>query len=62
MVPIFGSGKYITTPIVTDDGQPIEGDAGNFNGSMPNNAGVSDMDVIQWKRSLPQIGLYFVHT
>lgn len=58
MVPIFGSGKFITTPIVSDDGEPVEGEAGNLNGSMPDNVGVTDKEVFQWKRGLSQIGMY----
>lgn len=60
MVPIFGTGKFITTPIVNNDGEPVEGEAGNLNGSMPDTAGVTDKEVIQWKLSLSQIGLYFL--
>lgn len=50
MVPVIGSGKYITTPIITDDGQPIDGS--------PNGAkhDVSDKKVIQWMLFLHQIG------
>lgn len=50
MVPVIGSGKYITTPIVTDDGQPIDG---STNGAKHD---VSDKKVIQWKLFLHQIG------
>ncbi|XP_074359043.1 uncharacterized protein LOC141698269 isoform X1 [Apium graveolens] len=62
MVSIFGSGKFITTPIVNNDGEPVEGEAGNLNGSMPDNAGVTEKEVIQWKLSLSQIGLDVVRT
>ncbi|XP_063943247.1 uncharacterized protein LOC108208450 isoform X1 [Daucus carota subsp. sativus] len=62
MVPIFGTGKFITTPIVNNDGEPVEGEAGNLNGSMPDTAGVTDKEVIQWKLSLSQIGLDVVRT
>lgn len=58
MVPMFGSGKFITTPIVTEDGEPVEGEEGNLNGPMPDVAGVTDKEVIQWKLSLSQIGSY----
>lgn len=61
MVPMFDSGKFITTPIVTDDGEPVEGEAGNLNGPKPVIAGVTDKEVIQWKLSLSQIGLYSVN-
>ncbi|KAK1356670.1 Rab-GAP TBC domain-containing protein [Heracleum sosnowskyi] len=62
MVSIFGSGKFITTPIVNNEGEPVEGEAGNLNGSMPENAGVTEKEVIQWKLSLSQIGLDVVRT
>lgn len=62
MVPMFDSGKFITTPIVTDEGEPVEGEAGNLNGPMPVIAGVTDKEVIQWKLSLSQIGLDVVRT
>ncbi|KAL8101176.1 uncharacterized protein LOC141683477 isoform X1 [Apium graveolens] len=62
MVPMFDSGKFITTPIVTDDGEPVEGEAGNLNGPKPVMAGVTDKEVIQWKLSLSQIGLDVVRT
>ncbi|XVF81016.1 hypothetical protein PTKIN_Ptkin15bG0122500 [Pterospermum kingtungense] len=51
MVPIIGSGKFITTPIITDDGEPIEVD-----GSLVTSA-FSDKKVTQWMLSLHQIGL-----
>ncbi|XP_024165532.1 TBC1 domain family member 15 isoform X5 [Rosa chinensis] len=56
MVPVIGSGKFITTPLVTDDGDPIDG--------APNGArhDVSDKKVIQWKLFLHQIGLDVVRT
>lgn len=62
MVPMFDSGKFITTPIVTDDGEPVEGEAGNLNGPRPIIAGVTDKEVTQWKLSLSQIGLDVVRT
>lgn len=64
MVPVVGSGKFITTPIVTDDGQPIEGAEGaQGNGSL-NNSGDPALEkkVIKWKQVLPQIGLDVVRT
>ncbi|ONH93237.1 hypothetical protein PRUPE_8G220800 [Prunus persica] len=64
MVPVIGSGKFLTTPIITDDGQPIEESA---NGNISNNGGdanhaTSDKKVIQWKLFLHQIGLDVVRT
>ncbi|XVE72903.1 hypothetical protein DITRI_Ditri11bG0075500 [Diplodiscus trichospermus] len=56
MVPIIGSGTFITTPIITDDGQPIE-----VEGSQVASA-VSDKKVAQWMLSLHQIGLDVVRT
>ncbi|BFG42932.1 TBC1 domain family member 15 isoform X1 [Prunus yedoensis var. nudiflora] len=64
MVPVIGSGKFLTTPIITDDGQPIEESA---NGNISNNGGDAnhatlDKKVIQWKLFLHQIGLDVVRT
>lgn len=63
MVPVIGSGKFLTTPIITDDGQPIEESA---NGNISNNGGdanhaTSDKKVIQWKLFLHQIGIYLLY-
>ncbi|KAG6502324.1 hypothetical protein ZIOFF_042216 [Zingiber officinale] len=47
-----GSGRVIMTPVITEDGKPIEG--------TPNASeehAVLDKEVIQWKLSLHQIGL-----
>uniref|UniRef100_A0A5B6ZZD0 Putative GTPase-activating protein gyp7-like isoform X1 n=1 Tax=Davidia involucrata TaxID=16924 RepID=A0A5B6ZZD0_DAVIN len=67
MVPIVGSGRFVTTPIISDDGQPIEdpstnSDSHNNVGAMSGNDAVSDKKVIQWKLSLHQIGLDVVRT
>ncbi|XVF72037.1 hypothetical protein PTKIN_Ptkin12aG0089200 [Pterospermum kingtungense] len=56
MVPIIGSGKFITTPIITDDGQPIECEGCHVSSA------VSDKKVAQWMLSLHQIGLDVVRT
>ncbi|XP_020539281.1 GTPase-activating protein GYP7 isoform X4 [Jatropha curcas] len=62
MVPVIGSGKFITTPIITDDGQPIiDPSTNNDQGGHVNNA-VSDKKVIQWMLFLHQIGLDVVRT
>ncbi|KAM7521730.1 hypothetical protein LguiA_011632 [Lonicera macranthoides] len=67
MVAIMGSAKYITAPIITDDGQPIEDPSRNSN-SQDNNGAMSqtvaplDKKAIQWKRCLHQIGLDVVRT
>ncbi|KAL8055236.1 hypothetical protein ABFX02_04G043800 [Erythranthe guttata] len=57
MVPAVGSGKFITTPIVTDDGHPVE----ENNGAV-SNGGPMDQREFQWKLVLSQIGLDVVRT
>ena len=52
MVPVIGSGKLITTPIITDDGQPVTDSSINST--------FSDKRSIQWMRALHQIGRYIV--
>ncbi|KAJ9176464.1 hypothetical protein P3X46_011773 [Hevea brasiliensis] len=62
LVPVIGSGKFITTPIITDDGQPIiDSSTNNAEGGLVNNA-VSDNKAIQWMLVLHQIGLDVVRT
>ncbi|KAK8565275.1 hypothetical protein V6N12_058842 [Hibiscus sabdariffa] len=56
MVSVIGTGDFITTPIITDDGQPIE-----VEGCRVTSA-VSDKKVAQWMLSLHQIGLDVVRT
>ncbi|TYH43775.1 hypothetical protein ES332_D11G150100v1 [Gossypium tomentosum] len=56
MVSVIGSGNFITTPIITDDGQPIE-----VEGCRVTSA-VSDKKVAQWMLILHQIGLDVVRT
>jgi hypothetical protein len=48
MVPVIGSGKLITTPIITDVGQPVIDSAIN--------SSFSDKRSIQWMLALHQIG------
>lgn len=69
----IGGGKVITTPVVTEDGQPTEdtssngaasqekmqSDAANF--QVQNNV-ILDKEVIQWKLTLHQIGLDVART
>lgn len=52
MVPVIGSGKFITTPLIDDEGQPID----------PSMVGVqtSDKKVVQWMQLLHQIGMYML--
>lgn len=66
MVPLIGSGKFITAAIITDDGRPIE-ESTNENEKMRDNGDMctssinSDKKVIQWKLLLHQIGMYVFH-
>ncbi|KAL9267514.1 Rab GTPase-activating protein 22-like protein [Drosera capensis] len=67
MVPVIGSGKFITSAIITDDGQPIQ-DGSSYTGAANNmdqgnaNSSTSDKKVVQWKLLLSQIGLDVVRT
>ncbi|XP_068654812.1 rab GTPase-activating protein 22-like isoform X1 [Aristolochia californica] len=64
MVSTIGSGKIITSPIITDDGQPIQDEGSDSQGQTlteTNNA-PEDKKVIQWKLLLHQIGLDVVRT
>ncbi|XP_038996416.1 TBC1 domain family member 15-like [Hibiscus syriacus] len=56
MVPVIGSGKFITTPIITDDGQPVELEGEPVISSVP------DKKVAQWMYFLHQIGLDVIRT
>lgn len=63
----ISSGKIITTPVITEDGQPVEDPASNGTSSqekvqsddadfpVQNNV-ILDKEVIQWKLTLHQIG------
>lgn len=62
MVPVIGSGKFITAAIITDDGQPIQDGVSQDYGAMLINDVETDKRVIQWKLSLHQIGLDVVRT
>ncbi|CAL9071597.1 unnamed protein product [Musa textilis] len=64
-----GSGKMITTPVISEDGQPIENPSSNGANlgeeQLPDNKTdnvTQDKDVIQWKLTLHQIGLDVVRT
>ncbi|KVI03875.1 Rab-GTPase-TBC domain-containing protein [Cynara cardunculus var. scolymus] len=58
IAPVVGSGKFVTTPIVNEDGTPVE-DSGVV---MPESDADSDKKVSQWLLSLHQIGLDVVRT
>ncbi|KAH1074484.1 hypothetical protein J1N35_026812 [Gossypium stocksii] len=52
MVLVIGSGKYITRPIIIDDGQSIEGEDCRVTSA------VSDKKVVHWMLFPHQIGMY----
>ncbi|KAK4344742.1 hypothetical protein RND71_034918 [Anisodus tanguticus] len=75
IVPVIGSGKFITSAIVSDDGQPIASEDGqpiesaattinsqDNNDAVPADNGDYDKKMLQWKLSLHQIGLDVVRT
>jgi hypothetical protein len=60
-----GSGRVITMPVITEDGQPIE-DPNSDRGARPSSVGSEQQtsgaplpkEVIQWKLTLHQIGMH----
>ncbi|KAL3508526.1 hypothetical protein ACH5RR_027927 [Cinchona calisaya] len=72
MFPLIGSGKFITAPVITEDGEPIQdpivlqqtnldpASINQINDYLGNNP--RDKKVIQWKLTLHQIGLDVVRT
>ncbi|XP_073054967.1 rab GTPase-activating protein 22-like isoform X2 [Primulina eburnea] len=65
LVPVIGSGNLVTTPIINDDGHPIQDPSVSSNGQdngFLSNGGSLDQSTIQWKLGLPQIGLDVVRT
>lgn len=63
IVPIIGSGKFITAAIVTDDGQSLQDsnrDSQDLGWHV--NTAISDKKVLQWMLGLHQIGLDVVRT
>lgn len=52
IVPVLGSGKFVTTPLVGDDGQPIDPSLVKIK--------TSDKKVVQWLQLLHQIGKYMI--
>ncbi|XP_057506644.1 rab GTPase-activating protein 22-like isoform X2 [Actinidia eriantha] len=76
--PLVGSGRFITAPVITEDGDPIkdpivllEANPDNGQASVPQENGTSlssvmvkevDKKIIQWKLTLHQIGLDVVRT
>jgi len=54
-----GSGRVITMPVITEDGQPIENpnsDGGAAGSEQQNNGTPLPKEVIDWKLTLHQIG------
>nr|GEU65039.1 TBC1 domain family member 15-like isoform X1 [Tanacetum cinerariifolium] len=58
IVPSVGSRKFVMTPLISDDGEPVE-DNGT---DLPKSNADSDKKVIKWKLSLHQIGLDVIRT
>lgn len=52
MVSVIGSGKFITTPLIGDDGQPTDRSLVGIS--------TSDKKVLQWMQILHQIGMYML--
>ncbi|CAN6694561.1 unnamed protein product [Malus baccata var. baccata] len=76
MFPVVGSGRFITAPVITENGQPIQdpivlsqinpdrGSQDNGSSTNRNNAmePLMDKKVIQWMLTLHQIGLDVIRT
>ncbi|XWS11187.1 hypothetical protein CRYUN_Cryun38cG0062400 [Craigia yunnanensis] len=72
--PVVGSGKFITAPVITEDGQPIQDPLVLLETNPGTNAnstemvkeltshGTLDKKVIQWMLTLHQIGLDVIRT
>lgn len=62
IVPIIGSGKFITAAIVTDDGQSLQdSNRDSLDQGWHVDGAISDKKVLQWMLGLHQIGTYVVH-
>ncbi|KAA0026089.1 TBC1 domain family member 15-like [Cucumis melo var. makuwa] len=73
MVPIIGTGRFVTTAIVTEDGRPVEEERSrnlqeidtvgtSSRSSLDANNSALDKKVTEWKLTLHQIGLDVVRT
>lgn len=63
IVPIIGSGKFITAAIVTDDGQSLQdSNRDSLDLGWHVDSSISDKKVLQWMLGLHQIGLDVVRT
>ncbi|KAG2256517.1 hypothetical protein Bca52824_075811 [Brassica carinata] len=61
MVPLVGSGKFVTMAIVAEDGQPLE-ESSVENQEWLVKTAVTDKRVLQWMLVLSQIGLDVIRT
>ncbi|KAK6154406.1 hypothetical protein DH2020_008654 [Rehmannia glutinosa] len=69
MFPLIGSGRFVTAPIISENGEPTQDPIVlqqiNLDGSQtgqPNGNGPMDKKEIEWKLTLHQIGLDVVRT
>lgn len=56
MVPLVGSGKFVTMAVVAEDGQPLEESSVENQGWLVKTA-ITDKRVLQWMLVLSQIGI-----
>lgn len=56
MVPLVGSGKFVTMAVVAEDGQPLEESSVENQGWLVKTA-ITDKRVLQWMLFLSQIGI-----
>lgn len=49
MVPVIGTGKFLTTPLIDDDGQPVD--------QSLIGVPISDKKTLAWMQTLHQIGM-----
>ncbi|XP_047330342.1 TBC1 domain family member 15-like [Impatiens glandulifera] len=67
LFPLIGSGKYVTAPIITEDGEPSQEPIALEQLTMENGQCITleketDKKIIEWKYILHQIGLDVVRT
>jgi len=56
MVPLVGSGKFVTMAVVAEDGQPLE-ESSVDNQEWVVKTAITDKRVLQWMLVLSQIGI-----
>lgn len=59
MVPLVGSGKFVTMAIIAEDGQPLEESSVENQGWLVKTA-ITDKHVLQWMLVLSQIGIFYL--